>query len=136
MLGKYYIGEFAVSSWRLGGGAAVGAAAASGGGCRQLAAGRGVPPDVNLCADPTGLWRVLWTRNLCLTRAAAAFSGRVPSVYLQGGAPVKAAKPVRAAATGAVASSSTLTSLIRALLPILLVLAAIWYMQNMQGKTA
>jgi hypothetical protein len=130
MLGKYYIGEFAVSSCGSGGGAA----AAGSGGCWQLAvvsplhvscvcAGTLLGSGEGVAAQP-----VPDTRHRCLLGLCV--------VCLQGGAPVKAAKPVRAAATGAVASSSTLTSLIRALLPILLVLAAIWYMQNMQGKTA
>ena len=54
---------------------------------------------------------------------------------MQGGAPSRAAKARPAAQAGAGSSSSTLAMLVKALLPILVVLAAVYYMaiQNKQA---
>lgn len=54
------------------------------------------------------------------------------ALFMQGGAPAKAVKAARPVATAAVSSSSTLASLLKALLPILVVLAAAYYWQLTQ----
>lgn len=58
----------------------------------------------------------------------------LPLPHRQGGAPAKKAVK-RPVATGATAGSSTLASLIKALLPILIVLAAVYYVQLQVRRT-
>ncbi|PRW56833.1 cytochrome b5 [Chlorella sorokiniana] len=66
------------------------------------------------------------------SRAAKEMLGKYYIGEFAGGAPAKKAAK-RPVATGATAGSSTLASLIKALLPILIVLAAVYYVQ-LQGK--
>ena len=112
MLSKYYKGEYAVSA-RL-----VRAGAVDWDGAKNTM----VPTDDDLHITSKQAHR----NNIEDMRLAA---------YLQGGAPSKAAKVKPAAASVAPGGGSTLASLVKALLPILVLLAALYYVQLQQQKT-
>lgn len=78
--------------------------------------------------------------TVCLTAMTQTAAGSMSCAgcciprFMQGGAPPKKAPKRAAPAAAAAPGSSGLSSLIKALLPLLIVLAAVYYMQLQQGK--